>query len=113
MANSAKDPFWRAKVSHELLVNPNHQLELEDKCTSCHAPLGHFNAKLNGQTHYTLAQMSTDSIALDGVSCSACHQLDPNEAGKQFSGKLVFDTNKVIFGQIPNPFSAPMLSFVG
>ena len=44
MANSAKDPFWRAKVAHEVAVNPDHQLELEDKCTSCHAPLGHFNA---------------------------------------------------------------------
>ncbi len=22
MANSAKDPFWRAKVTHEILVNP-------------------------------------------------------------------------------------------
>ena len=39
MANSAKDPFWRAKVAHEVAVNPSHQLELEDKCTSCHAPL--------------------------------------------------------------------------
>ena len=27
MANSAHDPFWRAKVSHEVLVNPAHQLE--------------------------------------------------------------------------------------
>lgn len=32
MANSAKDPFWRAKVSHEVLVNPAHQIALEDKC---------------------------------------------------------------------------------
>lgn len=113
MANSAKDPFWRAKVSHEVIMNPGHQLELEDKCTSCHAPLGHFNAKLLGQVHYSLADMDSDSIALDGVSCSACHQIDPNEAGKYFSGNVVYDTNKVIFGQIDNPFSAPMQSFVG
>mgnify|MGYP001404939898 CR=1 FL=1 len=38
MGNSAKDPFWRAKVAHEVAINPDHQLELEDKCTSCHAP---------------------------------------------------------------------------
>ena len=31
MANSAKDPFWKAKVSHEVAINPEHQLELEDK----------------------------------------------------------------------------------
>ena len=29
MANSAKDPFWRAKVAHEVAVNPSHQAELE------------------------------------------------------------------------------------
>ncbi len=113
MANSAKDPFWRAKVSHEVLVNPGHQLDLEDKCSSCHAPLGHFNAKHNGQTHYAISDMTADSIALDGVSCSACHQLDPQNLGKTFSGDIAYDTNKIIWGQYQNPFSAPMLSFVG
>src|SRR6185295_3077182 len=34
MANSAKDPFWRAKVSHEILVNPAHSTELQTNCTS-------------------------------------------------------------------------------
>ena len=52
MANSAKDPFWRAKVSHEILVNPNHSLDLQTKCTSCHAPNGHFTAILRGAEHY-------------------------------------------------------------
>ena len=39
MANSTKDPFWRAKVRHEVITNPSHAAGLEDKCTSCHAPL--------------------------------------------------------------------------
>ncbi|MFK7808469.1 MAG: hypothetical protein AB8F74_11760, partial [Saprospiraceae bacterium] len=39
MANSAVDPFWRAKVSHEIIVQENYQDEIENKCTSCHAPL--------------------------------------------------------------------------
>jgi hypothetical protein len=34
MANAARDPFWRAKVSHEVLVNPAHQAALENKCTA-------------------------------------------------------------------------------
>ena len=36
MANSAKDPMWRAKLAHETLVNPGHAGELTNKCTSCH-----------------------------------------------------------------------------
>lgn len=113
MANSAKDPFWRAKVSHETLVNPGHATDLETKCTSCHAPLGHFNALHNGQTTYSISEMVSDSIALDGVSCSACHQLDPDSLGKEFSGNIVYDTNKIIWGQYQNPFPAPMQSLVG
>ncbi|MFN3875321.1 MAG: hypothetical protein ACK4L7_05380, partial [Flavobacteriales bacterium] len=48
MGNSARDPFWRAKVSHEVSVNPGHQAALEDKCTSCHAPMGRYDKHLMG-----------------------------------------------------------------
>ena len=91
MGNSAKDPFWRAKVAHEVAINPSHQLDLEDKCTSCHAPLGHFNAHHLGEEHYSMAQVFQDSLALDGVSCVACHQ-QATTAGNTFSGELEFDS---------------------
>ncbi|MCH2197791.1 MAG: T9SS type A sorting domain-containing protein [Flavobacteriales bacterium] len=118
MANSAKDPFWRAKVTHEVAVNPEHQLELEDKCTSCHAPLGHFNAHYLGAQHYTYAQMLSDTVALDGVSCAACHQQSPVGIGNSFSGELTFvqDTIYGPFGggKDENPIvGQPMASFVG
>ncbi len=64
MANSAKDPFWRAKVSHEVAVNPAHQAALEDKCTSCHAPMGRYAEFYSGDGHYSIAQMSQDPLAL-------------------------------------------------
>jgi len=113
MANSAKDPFWRAKVSHEVSVNPDHQEDLESTCTKCHAPLGRFDAMHNGQLTYSIAEMAMDSIALDGVSCSACHQLDTNFVGSTFSGNLIYDTTHTIFGPYFNPFSSPMISFAG
>lgn len=118
MANSAKDPFWRAKVTHEVAVNPSHQAELEDKCTSCHAPMGHFNAHFLGQEHYSFAEMLTDSMALDGVSCAACHQQSPVGLGASFSGELSFveDTIYGPFGggkdELPI-VGQPMASFVG
>ena len=113
MANSAKDPFWRAKVSHEVSVNPGHQEDLESTCTKCHAPLGRFDAMHNGQLQYSIQEMAMDSIALDGVSCSACHQLDTNFVGLNFSGNLIYDTTHTIFGPFFNPFSAPMQGLVG
>lgn len=113
MANSAKDPFWRAKVSHEILVNPTYQMQFQTKCTSCHAPLGHFNAFHNGATTYTIAEMVSDSLALDGVSCGACHQQKDTLIGKLFSGNLIYDTTKTVYGPFPLPFAGPMESFIG
>ncbi|MEZ4765321.1 MAG: hypothetical protein R3C26_19700 [Calditrichia bacterium] len=40
MAN-AKDPLFRAKVSAEVAENPALQAVIEDKCTTCHAPIPH------------------------------------------------------------------------
>jgi hypothetical protein len=118
MANSAKDPLWRAKVSHEILVNPEHQVDLEDKCTTCHAPLGHFNAKFeNPDAHYSIAELVSDSLGLDGVSCLACHQQTPDSIGKFFSGKLKYNTengsDRKAYGPYTVPLQAPMQSFAG
>jgi cytochrome c553 len=112
MANSARDPFWRAKVSHEILVNPSHQSLLETKCLSCHAPVGHYNAFYLNQS-YTLNDFDLDSVGIDGVNCSSCHQLKDTLIGKRFSGELFYDTNKIIYGPYANPFAGPMQSFVG
>ena len=39
MANSAKDPYWIAKVAHEVYINPDQKNQIETSCTSCHAPM--------------------------------------------------------------------------
>jgi hypothetical protein len=116
MANSARDPFWRAKVSHEILINPAHSLELQDKCTSCHAPAGHYQSKLKAhQPHYGLAQLYSDTLGLDGVTCQACHAQSPVGLGSFHSGQLNFDTNniRVAYGPYEFVFAPPMHNFVG
>ena len=113
MANSAKDPFWRAKVSHEILLYPAHSLDIQDKCTSCHAPNGHYTALFRGQEHYTLADLVADSIGLDGVTCTTCHKISGENLAATFSGEISFDTNRVVYGPYPAPFDPPMQDFVG
>ncbi|MBT6174247.1 MAG: T9SS type A sorting domain-containing protein [Flavobacteriales bacterium] len=118
MANSAKDPFWRAKVAHEVAINPEHQAELEDKCTSCHAPLGNLAAAHIGIDHYSIEMMISDSLALDGVSCVACHQQSADSSGFSFSGDLKFDS-AVIYGPYgigedePPLYDLPMNTYTG
>lgn len=113
MANSAKDPFWRAKVSHEVIVNPQFQEEIETTCTSCHAPMGHFEAMYLGEDHYSISQLENDTVALDGVSCVACHQMSEGGLGDFFSGQLFYDTSRVAYGPFLSPLASPMIENSG
>ncbi|MBC7777142.1 MAG: T9SS type A sorting domain-containing protein [Phycisphaerae bacterium] len=116
MANSSKDPFWRAKVSHEIMVNPSHSNELQDKCTSCHAPAGHYQAKLHDHKEfYLLSDLYADTLGLDGVTCQVCHAQSPQLLGDLHSGQLNFDTNyiRVAYGPYEIIFAPPMHNFVG
>lgn len=109
MGNSARDPFWRAQVSHETTSNPLHVQPIETKCTSCHAPLGHFAAMLNGAESYAMAELlEDDSVAIDGVSCVACHQQDSVMLGVTHSGNLHYVSAPVAFGPYPGPLVTPM-----
>lgn len=113
MANSARDPFWRAQVSHEVITNPMHQVALEDKCTSCHAPMGRYSHYWeSGQPTYSIAQMTTDTFGLDGVSCLACHAQSTGST-IEFSGAINFDTTRQIYGQYPGPTTGPMAITIG
>lgn len=111
MANSAKDPLWRAKVSHEILVNPGLSVEIQDKCTRCHAPTGHFEAMYLGQPHYSMQQLATDTFGMDGVNCSACHQQQDTLMGRNFSGDLHY-LQKHVYGPYTDIVSAVMEFFV-
>lgn len=112
MANSARDPFWRAKVSHETMVNPDHKEELENVCTRCHAPTGNENAHFLGQENYSIDAMVDDPLALDGVQCTVCHQITDESMGN-YSGTFEIGTEHTIWGPYENPFINPMIMEVG
>ncbi|HNR56388.1 MAG TPA: multiheme c-type cytochrome [Flavobacteriales bacterium] len=114
MANSARDPFFRAKLDHEVLVNPGHSDALSNKCLSCHAPLAMHEERISGRPPFTLAMLDTSVLASDGVSCLACHMQRPGPTGHFYSGDLHFDSARVYgpyFDDQINP--AIMQFFVG
>ena len=112
MANAAKDPFWRAKVSFELIKNPELTEEIETTCLKCHAPMGVFNAFHNGQSHYSFAELDADPIAQDGVACTVCHQIKEESLGN-YSGEIEFGTDHQIWGPYDNMFVNPMINHTG
>ncbi|MCB9067392.1 MAG: T9SS type A sorting domain-containing protein [Calditrichae bacterium] len=114
MANAAKDPLFRAKVSAEVAENPALQAVIEDKCTTCHAPMGRTEAHANGAAFYSIAEMAADPLAMDGVSCTTCHQIKDVGLGtdSSFSGHYVIENDRIIYGPYHNMLGTPMQTTV-
>lgn len=101
MANSTRDPYYRASVRSEVLANPNFDAEIQDKCTVCHVGMAYQTATFTNQPIQLLPEngfMSTDNplhnLAIDGVSCSLCHQIQSEGLGEasSFSGHYSIDS---------------------
>lgn len=114
MANSARDPYWRAKVRFEMAAHPTASGVIENTCLSCHAPMGHLENQMTGDGDYTLADLATDRAGREGVSCALCHQLDPANLGpSSWSGQFSIAGQRRIFGPFANPDGSAMSSITG
>jgi hypothetical protein len=114
MANSARDPYWQATVRSEVLTNPHLQSVIEDKCAQCHMPMANVTTRAAGGEGQILDEgflspsNDLNALAMDGVSCSVCHQIQQTNFGEHesFDGEFIVDLDtpageRAIFG----PFS--------
>jgi hypothetical protein len=121
MANAAKDPVWQAKVASEVERNPHLKEVIEKKCGSCHTPMAGEQADVTNGSHALLddgffnATHPLHEAAMEGVSCSLCHQVQADKLGQadSFSGGYEIDTStappdRVMFGPYEDPFPMPM-----
>jgi hypothetical protein len=121
MANAAKDPLWQAKISSEVDRASHLQEVIEEKCSRCHMGMARYQAQKDGTPVGVLGTGFLDpthylhEAAMDGVSCTLCHQVQPDKLGTEdsYTGKYVIDTSSVppdrlIFGPYENPFGNPM-----
>ena len=100
MANAARDPYWQAAVRGEVLTHPEYQEVIEDTCTTCHMPMARFTgatADVAGQVldeGFGNPEHPLHPLAMDGVSCTLCHQIRPDGFGEQesFHGHYVIDS---------------------
>ena len=113
MAQSARDPYWQASVRREVTDHPGARAEIEDTCSTCHMPMARVVARENGGlgevfAHLEAARRGEESalLAMDGVSCTACHQIRPDNLGEEssFDGNFVIRTEPGIDPQIFGPF---------
>lgn len=114
MANSARDPYWQATLRSEVLKTPDYQAVIEDKCSTCHMPMARTTSAAAGEKGqvfdggYLDPENENHTLAMDGVSCTVCHQIQPDGFGEKasFSGGYTIDTNtpsgeRNIFGPYP------------
>jgi hypothetical protein len=107
MANAARDPYWHAAVRREILDHPDAQAEIEDVCATCHMPMARFAAHAGGGRGRVLPHVEallggagkapvdarTQALAVDGVSCTTCHQILADNFGQEssFDGGFLID----------------------
>ena len=125
MAHALNDPYFNAVVEEETHIFPDKKVFIEDTCLRCHAPMAYTHAHQNpsllvadptgllAEGGYTHEQAMNDAHAREGVSCSACHQVQPDNLGslESMSGHYKIKsevenngTDATIFG----PFTAPI-----
>jgi len=113
MANSARDPVWRAAVAAEVAATPDAAAAIEAKCTRCHAPMGSEDAARDGEL-LALADLREDSdrgdLSRDGVSCTLCHQVSDDGLGEEssFGGGYIIPGDGRVFGPHDDPHDHPM-----
>ncbi len=117
MANSARDPFWRAVLSAEVVATSSQKALIEEKCTRCHAPMAAPAPESPpGEVLTYLKQSDRRAyLGLDGVSCTVCHQITDKGLGsdESFTGHFEINQDSKIFGPHANPFTMPMQRHVG
>ena len=100
MANAARDPYWHAAVRREVMDHPQAQAAIEDTCSTCHMPMARFAAAQSGGRGEVFANIVVPTppeglLAADGVSCTVCHQIAPENFGAEesFDGGFAIHTD--------------------
>lgn len=114
MANAARDPVWRAVVSAEIAATPGAAALIGERCMNCHAPMAATDASLvqDGPPGLSTLTAGTErsNLALDGASCTLCHQIEPDNLGQTSSwkGNYIVRGDQKAYGPHSNPNTAYM-----
>ena len=94
MSNSAVDPYWQAGVRRETMEHPESAEVIEDVCSSCHMPMARYIMHQAGMKSGVFSNLAQGNIRHDpplaylageGISCTVCHQIKPDNLGKKES----------------------------
>jgi hypothetical protein len=102
MAHSARDPYWQAAVRRETIDHPTAKSAIENECSRCHMPMANVASRVAGVPQSVFDHIvgagglppTANPLAVEGVSCTVCHQITGDGLGtpSSFTGGFVIDT---------------------
>ncbi|MBK8252753.1 MAG: hypothetical protein IPK82_08810 [Polyangiaceae bacterium] len=118
MAFATKDPYYLSVVQDARTSRPEAEALIDAACLRCHAPAASIESMSNGATltfeSITEGSDPVSHLARDGVTCSLCHQISPDNLGESgsFSGGFEVGFDREMFGPHKAPNTQPMEFFV-
>lgn len=117
MAQGFADPYFQAKLIHETETLPHLAGLIEDKCLTCHAPMGRTHDLIHPATalegdHYRFASALETMYAREAISCTLCHQILPDtldDAATPSASYRISPDLRHIHGPFENPRAGMML----
>ncbi len=93
MSSAAIDPYFLAKMSSEIADFPELKNAIEEKCLTCHMPMAATQLRAEDKAVSLENVKRYSDLALDGVSCTLCHQIRSDNFGEDssFSGGYSID----------------------
>jgi hypothetical protein len=112
MAHSSRDPYWQAKMQFEMSQTPAAAAFIEDTCLRCHAPQQHYERRIRNAT---MRLEELNDLGREGVGCTVCHQITPENLGapESFTGGFTINEERAVYGPHADPFSMPMEHMAG
>lgn len=123
MAHSFDDPYFQAVLEEESTHEfPAYAGAIEDRCLTCHAPMGRTHAHktgngLDADGFYRYSQALSDQHGREGVSCTLCHQISSTAVDTEgnaivgedaFSGRYTIGDARTIYGPYAGVRLGPM-----
>ena len=118
MAFAARDPYYLSVFSEARASVPGAEATIDAACLRCHAPAGSVEHGTSGADFgfdaVTAGAGPAAHLGRDGVTCSLCHQIQPDDLGSaaSFSGGFEIGFDRDVFGPHQAPDTQPMSFFV-
>lgn len=124
MGLAGRDPIFHAQLESEKARFPSQAEFFDNTCYRCHGVMGQRQIELDKNKPFEHGMVYAlpgepngkyGSLARDGVSCAACHQMSKEGLGKPetFTGQFKLDPFNVVNGPYEEVATLPMKNALG